>query len=157
MLLDIVKYPAEILTTPTKLISPEEINSSEIQALIRDMIDTCHYAGGLGLAANQVGSNKSLFVYMDRDSSNDTILFSAVINPVIVSKKEKMVSKGEGCLSIPGVRFNVKRFKKITLTGLDYHGHEVNVRTKSKKLAVVIQHEMDHLAGITLYDIGKKL
>lgn len=135
-----------------------EILSSKTQTLIEDMKDTCHAVGGLGLSANQVGAPANLFIYStDLGRSIITNKYSVIINPVIVSKKNIMSSKGEGCLSIPDRYFNVKRYKKIRITGLDEYADPIDITTKSKKLARILQHEVDHLNGITIADKGKEV
>ena len=153
MILKIIEYPADVLSTPTEPLSLSEVVSSDFQTLIENMKDTCHDAGGLGLSANQVGISKSLCIYRQPGRS----VYDVLVNPIIISKEGKMTSKGEGCLSIPDDRFNVKRFKKVTVKGLDQNGKPVTIKTKSKRVAVILQHELDHLAGITLYDKGKRL
>ena len=149
---EIVKYPNPILTTPTTPLTQAEILSSEIQTLIEDMIDTCHNAKGVGLAAPQVGISKRLFILMYNNGTTE-----AFINPIITMKKDIQHCKNEGCLSLPGQWFNVKRFKRIEIKYLDAGGEEQTMRSKSKRLAQEIQHELDHLDGITLAEKGKKV
>lgn len=153
MIYDIVTYPSEILTTPTSEVPVVEIESEEIQRLIQDMIETCIANSGRGLAANQIGVSKSIFVYRDPKEKE----FGAVINPKLISKRDLGHSKNEGCLSLPNMRFNVKRYKKVTIEGYNTAAEKVVLTTKSKMLAWIFQHEIDHLAGITLKDKGKLL
>jgi len=134
-------------------LSGADILSSKIQTLLEDMKDTCHDAGGHGLAACQVGSDANMCVY--RNPVNQQLC--TLINPVIKTKKEPMHSKGEGCLSIPDRFFNVKRFKKVMVEGLDAHGNQITIATSSKALAKILQHEIDHLRGITIADKGKEV
>ena len=68
-----------------------------------------------------------------------------------------MTSNVEGCLSLPERYFNVKRFKKMRITGLDENADPIDITTKSKQLAKVLQHEIDHLNGITIADKGKEV
>ena len=150
---DIIEYPNDILTTPTDYVMPNEIKSFEIQTLIEDMMDTCHDMEGVGLAANQIGVGKSIFVYRTPGTNS----FETIINPNIIKKSQPLHSKGEGCLSLPGKYFNVKRFKKVTIEGLDRNGDPVSIETKSKRLAKIFQHEVDHLNGVLLIKKGKKL
>jgi len=154
-ILNILTVGNDIGTLADKAIdlTKADILSSKIQTLIEDMKDTCHSVGGLGLAACQVGAPANLCVYFDLTSSR----LEALINPVIIKKKDKFHSKGEGCLSLPDRRFNVKRYKKIWITGLDEHGEEVEIITRSKQLAKILQHEVDHLNGITLDTKGKEI
>ena len=154
MILEIVKHPNDLLTTPTTELTRAEILSGEIQTLIEDMIDTCLDADGLGLAANQVGVGKSLMIYRKPGFKTR---FGVMINPRLKGKKDVMNSKGEGCLSLPGQRFNVKRYKNITVMSLNAAGEKRATVTKSKKLAKIIQHEIDHLDGLTLAERGKRV
>lgn len=152
-LLKILDRTSEVLKTPTKNLTKEEVTSEEISRLLSDMVDTCLATGAVGLAANQVGVPKSLFVF----NEPGTDYFQAVFNPKIISKKELAVSKAEGCMSIPGERFNVKRYKKIVIEGLDKSGNVIIFKTKSRRVANIFQHEIDHLLGITIADKGKRI
>ena len=150
-ILKIVECPADILDSPANDVPVNEIKSSAIQTLIQDMIDTCHDAGGYGLAANQVGSDKSILVYR-MPGTND---YSTLINPVIMARNGKVTSRGEGCLSIPDAYFDVKRYKQIKVEALNADGEFGGMRTKSKKVAKILQHEIDHLDGVLFTDKGK--
>jgi peptide deformylase len=146
MILEIIKHPDPILYTPTEAVSIPELKSGSFQTLIENMIDTCINAEGLALAANQVGVDKSLFVYR----KPGTTTFRVMVNPSIIGKKGKLFNKVEACLSMPDESFEVKRYKKIQVSALDRDGLEINIWTKSKKIAQCLQHEIDHLNGITL-------
>jgi len=150
MILKIIEYPDEILRTPTEDLTPEEIGSEEIKKLIRDMIDTCEAADGLGLTANQVGVSKSLFVYKTGHGK-----YNVAMNPEIIVSLGKMTSYGEGCLSIPGKYFTTKRAKQVKVRVIDQYGVERVIKTRGKKEAKMFQHEIDHLKGICLTDKGK--
>lgn len=136
-----------------------DILSSKIQTLIEDMKDTCHSVGGLGLAANQVGAPANLFIYSgDPGRATMTHQYNVLINPIIFAgSKGKFKSQGEGCLSLPERYFTVVRYKEVVINGLDEAGKEVQFRTKSKQLAKILQHEVDHLYGITIADKGKEV
>ena len=136
-----------------------DILSSKIQTLIEDMKDTCHSVGGLGLAACQVGSDADLFIYSgDPGRATMTHQYSVIVNPVILAgRKGKFKSKGEGCLSLPERYFTVVRQKQLWVSGLNERGEEVEFITKSKQLAKIIQHEVDHLHGWTIADKGKEV
>lgn len=134
-------------------LSKADILSSTIQTLIERMKDTCHDVGGVGLAACQVGAGANMFIY----KAPGTFGYKVLINPEVVFKKDKFTSKGEGCLSVPERRFNVRRFKKIRVTGLDEYANPVDITTKSKQLAKILQHEIDHLNGVTIADKGKEV
>jgi len=152
MILDIITYPNEILTTPTESLTKADILGSDIQTLIENMMDTCIHEDGAGLAANQVGRNISLCIIR-----HDGTAFTVLINPVVTDKKGKMHCKGEGCLSLPEKRFNVKRHKRLTISYLDDKGDKQEYITKSKRVAQAINHEIDHLNGETLIEKGKEV
>lgn len=134
-------------------LSGGDILSSTIQTLIENMKDTCHSVGGLGLAANQVGAGANMFIYKEPGTTG----YQVLINPEVVFKKDRFTSKGEGCLSLPDKYFNVKRFKKIRVRGLDENANPVDITTKSKQFAKILQHEIDHLNGVTIADKGKEV
>lgn len=150
--LEIRKYPDEVLTTPALELSKADIKGHRIQTLIEDMIDTCIDSGGVGLAAPQVGEGVALFIL--RYKGNE---FEVFINPTVKWKKMTQHCKGEGCLSVSGKRFNVKRPKQVALEYLDRDGDECLLIEKRKRVTQVLMHEMDHLAGVTLADKGKEV
>jgi len=152
-ILNIVKHPDPSLLMPTFDLSRADIKSSKIQTLIQDMMDTCLSLGGLGLAANQVGSDACLLVYRTPGTNN----FDALINPIIIAKSGKVTSWGEGCLSLPDQFFDIKRSKQVKVEAFDMHCDVVVMKTHSKRLAAILQHEIDHLNGITLAGKGVKV
>jgi peptide deformylase len=107
--------------------------------MVDDMFDVLYDASGLALAAPQVGIRKRLFVYDYRDTPG------VLINPVI-DESDGEWSYMEGCLSIPGIFFEIKRPKKVSLTGLDLDGNEVAYEADELQ-ARMFQHELDHLNG----------
>lgn len=143
--LRIVEHPDPILYEPTEDVSLLDLNSKHLTELIQNMVDTCIAADGLGLAANQIGSNMRVFVYRKRNDE-----FEAVLNPEIVSREGRVTHWFEACLSIPGESFKVKRYKRVTIKGFDAEGHPMIIKSGSKKEAFCFQHEIDHLNGITL-------
>lgn len=111
-------------------------------ALVRladDMLVTMYEAPGLGLAATQIGVQKRLFVYDIGDGPN------TIVNPVVSDARGEWVYD-EGCLSIPGLYFELVRPKEIHLTGYDLDGNEVSIEA-DELLARLFQHELDHLDG----------
>ena len=117
------------------------------------MFDTMRNASGIGLAANQVGSDKSIFVIdiSEVEDYEDTKPI-AFINPKITKRSENKVLMEEGCLSIPDIRDEVRRPKSITIV---YHDTDLQEHTLEADglLARVIQHEYDHLQGILFTDL----
>ncbi len=140
-----------ILTAPNdKLIQqakPVE-NVSDVQGLIDDLLETMYDTDdGIGLAATQVGSSAAVVV-IDISENRDEPLI--LINPVIVSGEEK--AKGqEGCLSVPGYYADVERYTKVTVEALDRDGKEISIESDDF-LAIVMQHEIDHLKGTLFID-----
>lgn len=149
MILTIRDYTYDVVRSPCGDLEKAEILASRWQNRIEDMIDTCLDIDGLGLAANQVGFPKRLFVYRHPGTN----LFEAVVNPVVVEMKGKVTSYGEGCLSCPDVYRNVKRFKRMIMKGWDRNGDETTFESKSKHVSFCWQHEIDHLNGITIRDV----
>jgi phospholipase/carboxylesterase len=122
-----------------------------LQALIVDMFDTMAEAGGVGLAAPQIGVGLQVVIfgfdaserYPDAEAVPQTIL----INPLITPLGDEEVLDWEGCLSVPGLRGEVPRFARIRYQGLDPSGQLID-RTVDGFHARVVQHECDHLVGM---------
>lgn len=136
----------------TKAIEVTEFNQ-ELVVLVADMFETMDAAPGVGLAAPQVGINLRVFVY-DWDAEDGTPQRGVVINPNLsiseVSDAEAdWDSESEGCLSVPGERFPLKRAERAKLTGVDLNQNPVEIEAVGW-FARIFQHEFDHLNG-TLY------
>lgn len=139
-----------ILHQPTADI-PEVTNTTK--AFAYNMLDTLRSLRGYGLAANQVGSNLRLAVVHAPNLTSKTLV---LINPYIVETSMQTEIAEEGCLSIPGEMFKVKRALWIKLNYLDQFGKKKSVMVKNM-LARIIQHEVDHLDGITIIDRSKEI
>jgi len=100
---------------------------------------------GVGLAANQIGVNKKIFVYNYKNESN------YLINPELIAESSETESKNEGCLSIPSLSYNVKRAKNIIIKAYDINNNEY-YKDVSGNLARIYLHELDHLNGILYLD-----
>jgi len=146
-ILKIITYPDPFLKKKTKPV--EDIND-DIRKLIEDMADTMYEAPGVGLAAIQVGEDKSIIVF-DPEANKENRNYQALINPEIVSKEGECLSENEGCLSVPEFRSDVKRAEFAVVTGLDIQGNPVRIDAQGL-LAVILQHEIDHLSGILFID-----
>lgn len=112
--------------------------------LAEDMLATMYAAPGIGLAATQVGVQKRLFVYDIGDGPH------TLINPVITEARGEWVYD-EGCLSIPGLYFEIVRPKEILITGVDLDGRDVQIEA-DELLARLFQHELDHLDGVLMLE-----
>jgi peptide deformylase len=128
---------------------PVDEVTGEIARLIEDMTETMYLGEGLGLAATQVGVLKRIIVY-DNIEAGYGMDPQALINPEIIVA-EGCVKDEEGCLSIPEIKEIVERNEKITVTGMDRSGREVEIEAEGL-LARIIQHEIDHLDGILFVD-----
>ncbi len=147
MVRDIVTYPAKVLTEPTERV---DVIDREIETLIRDMFDTIRSAEGVGLAANQIGVPLSVMVIDTSPKEDAPDLKLVLINPEIVGSEGKIKYK-EGCLSFPGLSVEVERAKKVKVKALDQHGEPLEIELEGFP-AIVFQHELDHLKGITFID-----
>jgi len=125
----------------------EEISKFDagLRALASDMLETMDNAGGVGLAANQVGILKRIFVY--DCSHTQSGLRGAIVNPVWTPVGEQQQTGPEGCLSIPGISAETTRFNQVFVSGQDIEGRPVSM-VASGLMARCIQHETDHLDGV---------
>lgn len=143
-----------ILTYPDKFLRQTAIPvtsfGDDLQVLIDDMIETMYAEPGVGLAAVQIGSEQSVIVY-DVTQTEGERRAEALINPKIIFREESMISEDEGCLSVPDFRSDVKRDAHIRVEGLDRQGNPVDIDADSF-LAIVLQHEIDHLNGVLFID-----
>ncbi len=112
--------------------------------LVDDMVEVMYEAPGIGLAAPQVGVQKQLFVW-DIGTGPQTM-----VNPELVESDGEWLFE-EGCLSIPGLSWEISRPKTIHLVGLDLDGNDVSVEADELE-SRLLQHEMDHLEGILLIE-----
>lgn len=112
--------------------------------LVDEMFETMYDAPGLGLAAPQIGVRKRLFVYDHDDAAG------VLINPEIVESDGEW-EYSEGCLSVPGLYFDIVRPKRVFVRGLDLDGNEVEIEADELE-ARLFQHELDHLDGVLLVE-----
>ena len=140
-------FPDEVLKQPAKKISRFD---SATRKLAQDMLDTMYENDGVGLAAPQVGISKRIMVIdtSDKDETRKPIVF---INPTIVEKQGELVGL-EGCLSFPGVFFEVKRANRIVVRYQNVAGKDMKIEAEGNLLCRAIQHEIDHLDGELFVD-----
>jgi peptide deformylase len=146
-ILKILTFPDKFLRQPTK---PVENIDEEIQKVIDGMAGIMYEAPGVGLAAIQVGYDKSIIVY-DVSLKEEKRSLQVLINPKIISSEGKIVSENEGCLSVPDLRTDIKRSASILVEGLDREGKPLKIEA-DELLALVLQHEIDHLNGTLIID-----
>jgi len=146
MILDIVKYGDPILTRRADEVKEFD---RELHLLIDNMFETMYVAPGVGLAAPQVGVLKRLFV-MDCGSKKDPKHKVALINPVIELGEGEQMGE-EGCLSFPGIFFEVKRPERVVVRAQDIDGTEFRLDVMDLE-ARCAAHETDHLDGELFID-----
>jgi peptide deformylase len=125
---------------------PVENFDRALRLLAEGMIETMHEAPGVGLAAPQVGRPIRLIVYDVGDERGAT----ALVNPVLRDEWGEQVAE-EGCLSLPGIYYPVRRHERVAAEAYDLEGHEVTIEA-TELLARVLQHEVDHLKGVLFID-----
>ena len=150
-ILHICTYPEEILGQRAEPIT--EIDEDVVK-LVDHMTETMYSAPGIGLAATQVGVAKQVLVadIAPRRPESELIV---LINPEIVAAEGEVIFE-EGCLSVPDYQAEVKRHEKVTVRGLNLKGEEVVIEAEGL-LAIVLQHEIDHLNGLLFIDRLSKL
>jgi len=151
MKLDICTWPDDVLSAKAAVIT--EV-TPEIKELIENMIETMYESDGVGLAAPQVGESIRL-ICVDQTGPKLKGDLRVLINPEIVESDGEVESE-EGCLSCPELMATVKRKERVKVTALDVDGKNICVDAEGF-LAIVLQHEIDHLNGVTLADRAGRL
>ena len=126
---------------------PVEAFTEELRILVEDMIGTMRANNGIGIAAPQVGQLVQLFVANPSRRAGAELV---VVNPKLEKLKGR-VTVTEGCLSVPGFWADVKRAEKVRLRGQDLSGRTIELEAEGM-LAIVLQHELDHLQGKLFVD-----
>jgi peptide deformylase len=130
-----------VLRQPAREVT--ELNG-ELARLVDTMVETMNEAHGVGLAAPQVGVQKRLYTYDVGEGP------AVLINPEIVDTRDDWTFE-EGCLSVPGLQFDIVRPKVVTVRGVDLDGNEVVIEG-DELMGRLIQHEVDHLDGVLLLE-----
>ena len=134
---------------------PIEKIDDGIKQLAKDMLETMYAAPGIGLAATQIGEMKRMVV-MDLAKEGEPKDPIVMINPEIKKYSEETVTSEEGCLSIPEIYYDVERPAEVTVEYTDLEGNRVTKDAKDR-LAVCVQHELDHLDGVLYIDYLSRL
>ena len=123
----------------------------ELRALIADMDDTMRALNGAGLAAPQIGVSLRVVIFEVQSNPRyrdaEAVPYTVLINPVIKTLDDEQEDGWEGCLSVPGLRGLVPRYRRLRYRGFDASGVAID-RTVENFHARVVQHEVDHLDGI---------
>ncbi|MCY1277587.1 Peptide deformylase [compost metagenome] len=150
MIREILKMGDERLLRIAPPVPREMFGSAELQALIDDMFDTMRHAGGVGLAAPQIGVDLQLvifgFEHSERYPDAPAVPRTILLNPLITPLGEELEEGWEGCLSVPGLRGAVNRYRRIRYQGFDPQGQPIDRQAEGFH-ARVVQHECDHLIG----------
>ncbi len=149
--LDIVRMGHPVLRQEAREVSLEELRSEQTKTFVNNLWDTVKHANGLGLAAPQVGESVKICVI---DLADDNARYDVshpsgqfvLFNPNIKFLTDERIAIYEGCLSLPGLRGLVPRCQRIEVTYLDSDGIEQRIEAEDM-LAIVFQHEIDHLYG----------
>lgn len=150
---EIAQLGAKVLRLQAK--SVEDVRDAEIQKIIQTMRDALATTPGVGLAAPQIGVSKRIIIMASRPTSrypNAPVMTPTVmINPAFHALSDEREKDWEGCLSVPGIRALVPRYKEIQVTYADQQGVLVKARLEGF-VARVFQHEVDHLEGMVYLD-----
>lgn len=151
------KRPILVLPDPRLrgVADPIEKIDGEIKTLAADMLETMYDAPGIGLAATQVGEMKRIVV-MDLAKEGEPAAPLVMINPEILKFSADTVTTEEGCLSIPELYYDVERPAEVTVRYTDLDGKVQEVEAKDR-LAICVQHELDHLDGVLYIDYLSRL
>ena len=127
------------------------LNTPELHALIADMDETMRALNGAGIAAPQIGVSQRVVIFELQENPRyphvSPVPYTVLINPVLTVLGDEQEEGWEGCLSVPGLRGLVPRYRNLRYQGFDAHGNAID-RTVSGFHARVVQHEVDHLDGV---------
>lgn len=148
--LKLYEYPDEVLRQKCERVTKVD---GELRRFLDDMLETMYVDKGCGLAAPQVGVTKRIIVLDPNPSEEDLSARKPMhlINPEIIWHSEETVLFNEGCLSLPDQRAEVERFERVRVHYIDYNGNEQEILADDL-LAIILQHEIDHLDGILYID-----
>ena len=146
MIYTIRKYGDPILRKKTEAVTEFD---GYLKQVFADMLETMYNFRGMGLAANQIGISKNMLV-LDASTDEQTILYT-LANPQILEHSREKTEFEEGCLSFPGINDIVSRPSIVKVKAQDADGAELIIEATGL-LAIVIQHEIDHLNGIVFID-----
>lgn len=146
--LELKYYPAEVLKEKAKKVTRFD---TSVRKLAQDMLDTMYENSGVGLAAPQIGVSKQMMVIDTARSDEEPPRPIVFINPVLLKAEGELIGL-EGCLSFPGVFFEVKRAASIVVKYQNLEGTVLKMSAQGDLLCRAIQHEIDHLNGELFID-----
>ena len=150
-ILEIIEAPHPVLSAKARKVNDSEFGA-DMYRFLQDMAETMYAAPGVGLAAPQVGDGRRIIV---ADPGNDDEQAERrlymMVNPTIIEKSKKTIRYEESCLSVPEYSVMVKRHKRIKVAWQDAFGNPQSEWFEDFP-AIVLQHEIDHLLGLTLLE-----
>lgn len=151
MATEIVISPDERLRTEC---APVEVIDDEVRDIARRMAKAMYKYEGCGIAAPQIGVLRQIVVIDcewdgDQRGKKDPLF---LINPVVVEQSDEKAVGSEGCLSIPGISLEIERPSSVTVRALDLDGRLMQYEAANNLFCVCLQHEIDHLHGITMFE-----
>lgn len=161
MIIPILTEPNPLLHQKARLVRDDEF-SSELEERLRDMAETMYAAPGVGLAGPQIGDLRRLVVVdLTEDRDDEGIRkrgerLILMVNPEIVKRSEEMFRWEEGCLSVPEFWEYFERPRHVTIAYRDPYG-VAQTLDLSDYPGIIVQHELDHLEGVTLLDRVSRL
>jgi peptide deformylase len=152
-LLEVIELGNPILRQKAQPV--QDVQSERIQTLVENLLVTVKEANGVGIAAPQVAQSDRLFIVASRPNlrypSAPTMEPTAMINPHLLAHSDETVKGWEGCLSIPGIRGKVPRYRAIEVEYIGRDG-KLHKQELTNFVARIFQHELDHLNGIVFVD-----
>jgi peptide deformylase len=149
MIKDVVRMGDPRLLEVSKKVT--QFDTPELHALLADMHETMEALDGAGIAAPQIGVNLQVSIFgvtrNPRYPDAEEVPYTVLINPVLTPLSDEMEEGWEGCLSVPGMRGLVPRYKKLRYQGFDQYGKPIDCSVDGFH-ARVVQHEVDHLMGV---------
>ena len=149
--MDIIKLPNKILSKKTEEVAINNVKNGSLKELVLNMKEAMIKNTGVGLAANQVGKDLSIFI-IEEGLAQENSVPTVYINPEITNYSKDKDELEEGCLSIPEYYVQIQRSKKIKIKFIDENGKKQKIKARGL-LARVLQHETDHLNGKTIKDL----
>ncbi len=147
----VLQEPNEQLRIVSQPIAVAEISTPDMEQFVQDLKETMAIEDGIGIAAPQVGIHKRIIIVDTPDQGP-----RAFFNPVITQRSFKMINGTEGCLSVPECSGIVKRHRSVTVKTYNEQGVEETINA-TDLLAIIFQHEIDHLDGILFIDRAEKI
>lgn len=148
--LTVLHNPNKELRVVSSAVDVSRLKSREFNKLLADLKATMKVENGVGIAAPQTGVHDRVIIAETKDGP------TAFINPEITERAFKLVDSEEGCLSVPGIWGIVKRHRSVTVKAIQEDGEPITVQATGL-LAIIFQHEIDHLDGILFIDRATEL